>query len=199
MGACKPEEMKEYSYSLSNELMTILESEFPSEPLLEKFAEAVGNPDENDLNAVGYGVFGAFGRQLADRLAELEGQYRDRSAELIYAVAQKTGHLFPSPQQRLLEIALLAVFPENTWAYDEISYKRLAYMVKRCSIHQVLMEKTGKIVADHVPCSALCLELFTGLCQSTDILEQVEVSMLHRISDEFGQCVFEAKLKPEYR
>ena len=199
MGASKPEEGKEYSYGLSNELMTILESDFQAEPLVEKFAEAVGNPEGTDLNAVGYEVFGTFGRNLADHLAELEGQYRDRSAELIYAVAQKTGHFFPSPQQRLLEIALLAVFPENTWAYDEISYQRLAYAVKRCSIHQLLIEKIGKIVADHVPCSALCVELFTGLCRSTDILEQVEVSMLHRISEEFGQCVFEAKLKPEYR
>jgi hypothetical protein len=197
MSGAQPEEAKKYSYRLSGELMTILESEFPIEPLVEKFAEAANKTDAKNLLRIGEEIFGAYGRNLSDRLGELEVSYRDRSAELIYEVAEQTGHFFPSPQQRLLEISLLAVFPEAKWSYDEISYKRLAYMVKRCPVHQSILEKMGKDTADQVPCRTFCLELYTGLCRSTNVLDTVEIKMLHQISEDFGKCVFEAKLKPE--
>lgn len=198
MNAAHPKEAKKYSYRLSGELMTILESEFPIGPLVEKFVETAQKLDPTKLLQVGDDIFGAFGRNLAKRLGKLEAGYRDRSAELIYEVAEQTGHFFPSPQQRLLEISLLAILPEAKWSYDEISYKRLAYMVKRCPVHESILGKMGKDAADQIPCRAFCLELYKGLCRSTGVEETLKIEMLRQISDDFGKCVFEAKLKPEY-
>ena len=188
---------KKYSYSLNQELMEMLENEFSVETLLNSYKAALDRADEADQNEIDEMVFGTFGRRLADRICEVEGQYRDRGAEVVYMIAEKTGHPFPSVQQRLLEIALLAVMNENKTRYHEVSFKRLAYEVSRCVINQALEKALGKERSDGVPCRHLCLQFYERICENTGVADMVNVHMPSKISEENGQCIFSAELTLE--
>jgi len=188
---------KKYSYSLSAELMELLEQEFPLEPLVTQYKEALessGGTGEKDVDKE---IFGTFGLNLADRLCEVESGYRDRNAEIVYMIAQKTGHPFPSIQQRLLEIAYLATMNENKIQFQEISFKRLAYEVGDCVLNRQLAEEIGPEVAGRVPCRHLCTELNRRICDNTDVGNLIEVHMPSMISDEKGRCVISAELTLE--
>jgi len=188
---------KEYSYSLSGELMTLLEQEFPIDRLVAAYKEALGHPAGSVEGEIDKKIFGSFGRNLADRLCQVESGYRDRNAEVLYMVARKTGHSFPSIQQRLLEMAYLGVMNENNMRFQEISFKRLAYEISFCMLNQQLAEKIGPEVADRIPCRHLCIELNERICKNTGVGDVVGVDMPSKISDEEGRCIFASELTLE--
>jgi hypothetical protein len=188
---------KKYSYRLSDELMALLEQEFPIEPAIIRYREALENSEGAVEEDVDRELFGAFGRNLADRLCEVESGYRDRNAEVLYMVAQKTGHPFPSIQQRLLEIAYLAIMNENEIQFQEISFRRLTHEVGFCVLNKQLAEEVGPEVASRVPCRHLCVELSRRICENTELGNVIEVYMPSRISDEKARCVISAELTLE--
>jgi len=188
---------KKHSYSLSPELVALLEQEFPIEPLAIQYKEALESSGGTAEEKVDKELFGTFGRNLADRLCEVESDYRDRNAETVYMVAQKTGHPFPSIQQRLLEMAYLSIMNENNIRFQEISFKRLAYEVSFCELNQQLAEVIGPEVANRIPCRHLCMEFCKKICENTDMGNVVGVNMSSKISDEKGRCVFSAELTLE--
>lgn len=185
---------KKYSYSLSPDLMALLEKEFPIEPLVTRYKEALESSGGTGEEEVDKELFGTFGRNLADRLCEVESGYRDRNAEIVYMVAQKTGHPFPSIQQRLLEMAYLGIMNENKIQFQEISFKRLAYEVDFCVLNRQLTEEISPEVANRIPCRHLCMELGRRIYDNTEVGNVVEMHMLSTISDEKDHCVFSAEL-----
>jgi hypothetical protein len=185
---------KKISYRLSDEFVELLEQEFPIDQLVTRYRGTLEDSEEAMEGDIDKELFGTFGRNLADRLCGLESNYRDRNAEVLYMVAQKTGHPFPSIQQRLLEMAYLAVMNENKIRFQEISFKRLAYEVSSCILNQQLAEETGPEVAGRIPCRHLCMELNKRVCENTDIGNVVEVKMPSKISDEKGCCVFSTEM-----
>jgi hypothetical protein len=190
---------KKYSYSLKGELMEMLEKEFSLASLVSSYQEVFESGDKSNGEEINERIFGDFGRRLADRICEVEGQYRDRSAEVVYMIAEKTGHSFPSIQQRLLEIAILAVMNENKTRFQEVSFKRLAYEVSRCVVNQALEKTLGKQISDSVPCRHLCLQFYEGICDNTGVGDMVNVHMPSKISDENGRCIFSAELTLEQK
>ncbi len=181
---------KKISYRLSAELVELLEREFPIDQLVTRYKGALEDLDEALEGDIDKDLFGTFGRNLADRLCELESGYRDRNAEVLYMVAQQTGHSFPSIQQRLLEMAYLSIMNENKIRFQEISFKRLAYEVSFCVLNLQLVQEMGPEVAGRIPCRHLCVELNRRICENTDIGHVVGVNMPSKISDEKGSCVF---------
>ncbi len=190
---------KKYSYSLSDELVELLEQEFPIDQLVTRYKGALEDSEEASEGDIDKEFFGTFGCNLADRLCELESDYRDRNAEVLYMVAQKTGHSFPSIQQRLLEMAYLAIMNENNIRFQEISFKRLAYEVDFCVLNYQLAEEIGSEAAGRIPCRHLCIELNRRICKNTDIRNVVGVNMPSKISDEKGGCVFSTEMTLEER
>ena len=71
---------KKYSYSLSPELMALLEQEIPVSQLVARYKEALESSGGTGEEEIDKELFGTFGRNLADRLCELESDYRDRNA-----------------------------------------------------------------------------------------------------------------------
>jgi len=185
---------KKHSYSLSPELVALLEKEFPIEPLVTRYKEALESSGGTGEEEVDKELFGTFGRNLADRLCEVESDYRDRNAEIVYMVAQKTGHPFPSIQQRLLEMAYLGIMNENKIQFQEISFKRLAYEVDFCVLNRQLTEGISPEVANRIPCRHLCMELGRRIYDNTEVGNVVEMHMPSTISDEKDHCVFSAEL-----
>ena len=188
---------KKHSYSLSPELVALLEQEFPIEPLAIQYKEALESSGGTAEEKVDKELFGTFGRNLADRLCEVESDYRDRNAEIVYIVAQKTGHSLPSIQQRLLETAYLGIMNENKIQFQEISFKRLAYEVDFCVLNRQLTEEISPEVANRIPCRHLCMELGRRIYDNTEVGNVVEVHMPSTISDEKDHCVFSAELTLE--
>ncbi len=185
---------KKYSYRLSDELVELLEQEFPIDQLVTRYKRTLEDSEEALEGDIDKELFGTFGRNLADRLCEVESDYRDRNAEVLYMVAQKTGHSFPSIQQRLLEMAYLSVMNENNIRFQEISFKRLAYEVDFCVLNQQLAQEIGPEVAGRIPCRHLCMALNRRICENTDIGNVVGVSMPAKISEEKGGCVFSTEM-----
>ena len=186
-----------YSYRLSDEFVQLLATEFPISSLVENYKKAVESADDGKTEDIDLEIFGTFGRTLADRICEVEKNYRDRNAEIIYKIADQTGHPFPSIQQRLIEIAILALMLENKTQFTEISYKRLAYKVTKCILHDALTESLGKEIADNIPCKHFCLEMYKGICENTGVKDVTEVTMQGSISDEKGGCIFSGELTLE--
>jgi hypothetical protein len=176
--------------------MRSLEEEFQIPALIDRYRQRIGGPEADKREEIGLEVFGDFGRRLAKRIFAEEAQYRDRTAEVSYMIAEKTRQPFPAYQQRPLEIGLLAVMNENKWAYDEISSKRLAYKVTRCALHQALEGAVGKELADEVPCRHLCLGFFDEICKQSGVAGSATVRMPSRISDGGRHCAFEALYRP---
>jgi hypothetical protein len=174
----------EYKYGLAEELVAILDREFNIKSLVADYAASIQGKPEEEKERIAQEVFGSYGRNLARRLLELEGGYRDRNAELIYQVAQTTGLIFPSVPQRLLEIAMLSSRPEDDWEYVETSHKRLAYRVKSCSINQALGDE-----ATALPCKHACLEFFHSLFQGLGI--PVDLRMVAELPRDY-YCQFDA-------
>ncbi|MBW2366950.1 MAG: hypothetical protein JRH15_03590 [Deltaproteobacteria bacterium] len=188
---------KKISYSLSDELMVILEQEFLIDQLVIRYKKTLEDSEEAQKGDIDKELFGTFGRKLADRLCELELGYRDRSAEILYKVAQKTGHNFPSIQQRLLEMAYLAIMNKNKLRFQEISFKRLAYEVNFCVLNKQLAEEISPEVAGRIPCRHLCMELNRKICENTDIGGVARVNMPSMISGEKGCCIFSTEMTLE--
>jgi hypothetical protein len=188
---------KKYSYRLSDEMMKLLEQEFPIDKLATRYNESLKDQEGASKNDFDKEIFGTFGRKLADRLCEIESNYRDRSAEVLYRVAEETGHYFPSIQQRLLEVAYLAIMNENKIRFREISFKRLAYEVGNCLLHRHLVEVTGHEVSDREPCRHLCMELNRKICENTDVGDVVGLHMHSKSSAERDGCVFSIEMTLE--
>jgi hypothetical protein len=187
---------KKISYALDAEWMRRLEEEFQIHPLIERYRQLVEGLEEAKRDAVALEVFGGFGRRLAKAIFAEEAQHRDRTAEVAYMIAEKTGQPFPAYQQRPLEIGLLAVMNESKWTYGEISAKRLAYAVTRCVVNQSLEKSMGKGVAGEVPCRHFCLGFYDEICNQSRAAASTTVRMPSRISDEGRHCAFEALYRP---
>ena len=185
------------SFRLSDEIVGLLEAEFQINPLVDDYKEAAKGVGQGQREELDKNIFGVFGRRIADRICAIEDKYRDASADLIYKIAEQTGHQFPSIQQRLIEISLLAVMNANRTRFHEISFKRLSYEVSKCVVYDALLQGIDKETADQVPCRHLCLNLNSGICENTGVAEIVGVNMPTKISDENGCCIFSTELKLE--
>jgi len=182
--------MGKYAFGIPDEFLDILEKEFSIKAVVGKYEEdAKGKVNKGDIAQK---VFGDYGRNLADRIIELEGNFRDNTAKVIYEVAAKTGHVFPSVPQRLLEIGFNALRPFDEWKYREVSHKSLVIEVKDCTINKGLKEEIGEGEAKQIPCRSLCLGFSDELFKKLGL--KVELSMTKSRPVE-GCCCFRADLQ----
>ncbi|RMF96120.1 MAG: hypothetical protein D6734_04345 [Candidatus Schekmanbacteria bacterium] len=146
-------------YFIDEDYFESVNQAFPVSEVVKKFAEAVKGKSPEEADEAGKKIFEEYASALAKHILQTEKDVRDRTAELIYEVAEKTGHHFPSIPQRLIEMALLSTRLEDKWRWVCISYKRLAYSVKKCTVYDALVEAVGKEIADTLPCRHYCIAL----------------------------------------
>lgn len=178
-----------YKYNIDSEFLGILDQEFDIKYLVEKYSSEASGKEDNDRDEIAKRVFGDYGRNLAKRILELEGKYRDRVGEVIYDVAAKTGHVFPSVPQRFLEISFLGPRSDDEWTYKEISHKKLIHLIKHCSINQALIRVMGEKEADTLPCKYVDI----GTC--TAFYEGLNLNVFFKMTGELpkdGFCRFNA-------
>ena len=178
-----------YKYNIDSEFLDILDKEFDIKDPVERYASEAGGKEDYDKDEIAKRVFGDYGRNLAKRILELEGKYRDRVGEVIYNVAAKTGHVFPSVPQRFLEISFLGPRSDDEWTYKEISHKKLIHIIKYCAINQLLKKVMGEKEANILPCRYVDI----GTC--TAFYEGLNLNVFFKMTGELpkdGFCRFNA-------
>jgi len=178
-----------YKYYIEPEFLNLLEQEFDIKSLIEKYASEMKDKGDNERDEIAQRIFGTYGNNLAKRILELDGKYKDRIGEVINQVATKTGHIFPSVPQRLLEISFLGPRSDDEWSYKEVSHKHLTYLVKYCAINQALKAAMGEKEANLLPCRYVD----TGTC--TAFYEGLNLNVIFKMTAELpknGFCRFSA-------
>ncbi len=175
-------------YFIDESYFESIDKAFPVKGVVDKFAEAAKGKSPEEADNAGKKIFEEYARNLGKHILETEEPQRDRTAELIYEIAGKTGHYFPNVPQRLIEIALLSTRLEDKWKWDSISFKRLSYSVKKCAVYEALVEAVGKETADVLPCRHYCIALGEAIYEGLGL--DVGVKMKAAITKD-GHCQFD--------
>lgn len=178
----------EYSYDLPGEVLAEIAREFPLEAVVERYQKEVAR-GEMAKEEVAASVFGEWGRELARTVMAREDAFKDRTAELVRAVAQKTGIIFPHLPQLYLEVALLATRPEDKWVLNASTPQKLTYTVQACTLYRLLCQREGEEETSLTSCRYACLELARELYRILGL--EVELNLEARPKENF--CRLEAK------
>lgn len=177
----------EYDYDLADEIILGLRNY--AARLREGLVEPLN--DQGDKERAGLQAIQAlknYARDLMRKSIELGNKYKDRTAEVMEAVAAKTGIYFPCLPQRYLEIFMLAIRPEDKWKINEANPARFVFTVSDCAFHRSLKEEAG----GELSCGEICLSMLHTLYQELGM--NVEVS-LKQDSCGGGGCSFIAVYK----
>lgn len=185
-GAKKSEDKT--SYSLDEKFLDLLNGEFNVNDMAQKYASAIEGKKAEEADEIGRNLFEEYGINFAKRILENESTYRDRTAGLIYELAERTGHVFPNVPQRMIEIALFSTRPDDKWRWNSINVKRLAYTVATCGMNQALIDFAGEEVANRLPCRHYCVKLSETVYEALNL--DVRVKMTAELPKD-GHCQFD--------
>ena len=175
-------------YFIDESYFESIDNAFPVKSVISKFAEVAKGKSPEEADSAGKKMFEEYAANLAKHVLETEEGNRDRTAELIYEIAAQTGHYFPNVPQRLIEIVLLSTRLEDKWKWASVSFKRLSYSVKKCSVYEALVEAVGKEIADVLPCRHYCIALSEALYKGLNL--DVGVKMKAALPKD-GNCQFD--------
>lgn len=151
------------------------------------FTEKLGAaPAPSELSS----FFEEYGRTVAGQVLAAGKKYKDRTAEMIEEVAQKTGMAFPGLPQRYIEIWLLGTRPQDVWRILENNTRKLTFQVENCSLYRLIKEKMPGETS--LPCRQGCLATLKEIYQ--DLKLPVKVDLLEDMEQE-KKCCFCSEYK----
>jgi len=182
--------MGKVNYGLDLDFLDSIEDRFAVNTLVSGYKSFLKDKSSDTQETGAKMFFSDFGKKLAATICSEEAEHRDRMAETIYEIAEKTGHIFPSVPQRLFEISMIALRPEDKWNYREISQNAIVYEVTKCAIYDKLMADTGEDNVKKMPCWNFCRTLCDEIYSKTGV--RVKVSMEKSIADDH-RCIVRAE------
>ncbi|RMF96119.1 MAG: hypothetical protein D6734_04340 [Candidatus Schekmanbacteria bacterium] len=186
--------MAKYQYGLDLDFLDSIEERVSVDSLLSGYLEKVKGEDSSNKDEDVKKYFSTKGKTLAEIICDEEKNHRDRMAEVVYEVAKKTGHIFPSIPQRLLEISFYALRPDDDWIYKEVSSNAIEYEVRDCELFNKLKEKAGDEEAKKMPCWNFCRTVSDIIYDKTGV--RVKVSMKKSLAND-NRCVIRAECYSE--
>ncbi len=161
-------ETKKMSFELNEEMLSLIAKEFNAEDVADRFAKEAA---EKGAAEAGESVFGAYGRQLAQRSLQLGNEYSDRTYEVMLEMIDHTGgaYKFPLLPQRFLEIAYLSTQELYTFPIRYNSNQELRFEINDCKIFKALEGKCSKEDLKDVPCRAGCMNLIKSIFNGCDL------------------------------
>jgi hypothetical protein len=127
-----------------------------------------------------------FGRAVMKKVIELaDGQYHDRTAEMIDIVAEQTGIHFPHKIQRYVELSVLALRPQDKWNVTRSTTKEMRFQEYSCALHKALAD--AGINMNGLSCSSGCIAGFIEAARSISL--KMRVMQTAKLS-EAGYCEF---------
>ena len=179
-------ETKKLSFELNEEMLSIIAKEFGAEDVADRFAKEVA---EKGAAEAGESVFGAYGRQLAQRSLQLGNEYSDRTYEVMLEMIDHTGgaYKFPLLPQRFLEIAYLSTQELYAFPVRINSQHEFVFEISDCKIFKALEGKCAKEDLADVPCKAGCVNLIRSVFNGCDLDVAIDAK-----TDPIGssKCIF---------
>lgn len=172
----------EYDYDLADEVISGLQ-EFAAQRWA-SLTEQLNDKSEDEKPALVARVLRSYAQDLMKKAIELGNKYKDRTAEVMEAVAARTGIYFPCLPQRYLEICMLAIRPEDKWKINEANPARFVFTVSDCTFRRPLQERYGEELA----CQEGCLNLLYTLYKELGM--KVEVSLNQDLAGGNDGCCF---------
>jgi hypothetical protein len=132
-------------------------------------------------------VFDNFGsRWMQAVVAAGDGEFKDRTGEMVELIARQTGLRFPHVFSRYLELSLLSLRPLDKWNVVRSTARELIFEEYSCAIFEKL--KSAGMDLRGTPCSAVCFARFAQAMRKAEI----GCAMFHlkRMAAD-GLCVFQ--------
>lgn len=118
----------EYDYDLAEEILEAMEP-YRAEGII-SLAGGISGADPGRVE------FREAGLKAGMAVVEAGDKYRDRTAEMIEMVAERTGMTFPPVIQRYLEIWLLCTGLSEKWQIRQANPAGIVYEVRQCTLKE---------------------------------------------------------------
>jgi hypothetical protein len=129
-------------------------------------------------------------QELSNSLANSAKDHMDRTGELVYQVAEKTGVVFPSIPQRLIELAFMSTRAEDKLIIPVSTSRTLTLRVSTCAAFNELKSKLGSEKAEDLPCKHGCIANSRYLFNALNI--PVELKNIAKINEkDYCEFMFE--------
>jgi hypothetical protein len=180
-----------YDYYFSNAVLSRFAKDFKMDGVINRFISLVKEKRTNEIENVAKQVLGGYLQNLSSSLVRLEKDSLDRTGEIMYQVAEKTGIRFPSIPQRLVELAFMSTRPQDKLSVPVATTDELALRVSPCAAYSELKKTLGEKEARIMPCKYGCI------ANSKILFDELKIAVKSqtraRISDT-GYCEFEFHL-----
>nr|MDO8133384.1 hypothetical protein [Candidatus Njordarchaeum guaymaensis] len=181
-----------YDYYFSDALLSRFAQNFRMDEIISKFISSVREKKTDQIENVAKQVLGEYSQKLTSFLVKSEKDSLDRTGEIMYQVAEKTGVIFPSIPQRLIELAFMSTRPQDRLLFPIATTKELVLRVAPCAAYSELKKNLGEEKVRGVPCKYGCIAnsktLFDGL--RIAVKSEIKAKM-----SEKGYCEFEFQLQ----
>ena len=175
----KLEEGVERQFDMPPEMAAAVQSQLN---LVELAADLTGKNPEAARKI--YDDFGS--RWMQAVIAAADGEFKDRTAEMVEKVAAQTGLRFPHLFSRYLELSLLSLRPGDKWNVTVSTPQELLFQEYSCAIFSKFKE--AGLDLRGTPCGAICFARFGQAMRKA----QIGCAISHKKRmDADGLCEFQ--------
>jgi len=177
-----------YDYYFSDALLSRFARDFKMDGAINRFISSVKEKKTNQIEDIAKQVLGEYSQKLSSSLVKSEKDLLDRTGEIMYQVAEKTGARFPSIPQRLMELAFMSTRPQDRLLISIATTKELLLRVAPCVAYSELKKNLGEEKARSIPCKYGCIAYSRALFDELKI--PVKPGIKAKMSEK-GYCEFE--------
>ena len=130
--------------------------------------------------------YGAFGQAVMEKVLELaDGEFLDRTGEMVELIAKQTGVKFPHCVQRYVELSILSLRPDDKWNITIATTSEMRVREYSCSMNKALTD--AGINLEGLPCASSCFGGFIEAARASG----TRLRILHsaKLPDD-GYCEF---------
>jgi hypothetical protein len=180
-----------YDYYFSDAVLSRFAQSFRMDGVITRFISLVKEKRIDQIENVAKQLLGEYLQNLSSSLVRYEKDSLDRTGEIMYQVAEKTGVRFPSIPQRLIELAFISTRSQDKLLVSTATTEEIVFRVSPCITYSELKKSLGEEKARDMPCRYGCIANSKILFDELKIAVKSETRA--RISDA-GYCEFEFHL-----
>ncbi|WXG45899.1 MAG: hypothetical protein WED05_04385 [Candidatus Atabeyarchaeum deiterrae] len=186
------DEEEQYDYYFAEDLLSSFSQRFKMDDAISNFISLVKQKQAGKIESAAEQVLGKYSQELSKALVESAKEPFERTGQLIYQVAEKTGVKFPSIPQRLVELGFMSTRPQDRLVVPISTLTMLSLRVTTCAAYTELKNKLGERMARDLPCKYGCLASSKSLFDQLGIATH---SKTEAVVNEKGYCEFSFELQ----
>ncbi len=146
-----------YAYYFSDDILSKFSQRFSMEKAISEFISKAEKKTSKQIDNFAKQELGKYSQELLTSLVNSEKNHMDRTGDIIYQVAEKTGIKFPSIPQRLIELGFMSTRPHDRLAIPVSTPKVLTIRASACAAYVQLKSRLGEEKAKDLPCKYGCI------------------------------------------